>query len=112
MSPFPETNDPKVLIIVFGLPGAGKTYVGRILQECFGFFFYDGDNDLPDRMRAAIAAQAPIDDAMRDVFFARIILSIRRLQPEHNRLVVGQTCIKEKYRRQAAAILEKWFPED
>lgn len=40
-----------MLLILFGLPGCGKNYVGEILQSSFGFYFYDGDDALTDDMR-------------------------------------------------------------
>jgi len=94
------------LFITFGLPGAGKTYVARVFNE-FGFYVHDGDDDLTDEMKIAIATQKPINDAMRDAFFDQIIESIHRLRPHHPRLVVAQTFIKEKYRLR----VREHFPE-
>lgn len=94
------------LFVTFGLPGAGKTYVARVFEE-FGFFFHDGDVDLTEAMKIAIASQSPIDDTLRDAFFENIIHSIERLRLETSRLVVAQTFIKEKYRRR---VLD-YFPE-
>lgn len=90
--------EPPQLWVAFGLPGAGKTYVARAFEH-FGFALHDGDDDLPDAMRAAIAASQPIDDGLRDQFFARIIASTSKLWPENPKLVIAQTFIKEKYRR-------------
>ena len=42
------------LIILFGLPGTGKTYVGKVFEKYFDYYFYDGDNDLTPEMREAI----------------------------------------------------------
>jgi len=94
----PATTNHPALLVAFGLPGAGKTYVARTFEH-FGFTMHDGDDDLPEAMRAAIAASQPIDDTLRDEFFARIIASAARLWPDHPHLVVAQTFIKEKYRR-------------
>jgi gluconate kinase len=86
------------LYVAFGLPGAGKTYVARVFGQ-YGFFVHDGDDDLPDDMRAVIHASQPVTDDMRDEFFARIIAHVDQLLLEHPRLVVAQTFIKERYRR-------------
>lgn len=88
------------ILILFGLPGAGKTFVGKILKEKFNFFFHDGDKDLTAEMKTAIASQQPISDEMRDAFFERIISSVQNAQKIHPNLVVAQTYIKEKYRKQ------------
>lgn len=94
------------LIVVFGLPGAGKTYVSKILQKHFGYFFYDGDLDLPEDMKSAISKSLPITDDMREVFFANIVSSIKKLQKTHSKIVIAQTFIKEKYRN----LIKKEFP--
>ena len=86
------------LIVTFGLPGAGKTYAARLFEN-FGFTMHDADDDLPDQMREAISTQQPVTDTMRDEFFGRIIAHVHQLLPEHPKLVVAQTFIKEKYRR-------------
>ena len=86
------------LFVTFGLPGAGKTYAARLFEH-FGFTMLDGDDDLPDVMRYAIATQQPINDDMRDQFFKRISAHVEQLLPKHPKLVVAQTFIKEKYRQ-------------
>ncbi|MEO8609852.1 MAG: AAA family ATPase [Chloroflexota bacterium] len=90
--------DRPALVVAFGLPGAGKTYAARVFEE-FGFTMHDGDDDLPDDMRAAIAASQPISDALRDIFFGQIIASAQRLWPENPKVVIAQTYIKEKCRQ-------------
>ena len=34
-----------MFLYLFGLPAAGKNYVGQVLAEEFGYTFYDGDLD-------------------------------------------------------------------
>ncbi len=85
------------IYVTFGLPGAGKTYAARLFEN-FSFFCHDGDDDLPADMRQAIATQQPVNDEMRDRFFAAIIQHVHQLTPLHPRIVVAQTFIKEKYR--------------
>jgi len=87
------------LIILFGPTGAGKTYVGKLLAKEFGYFFYDGDSDLTDEMKQALHSMQPINDQMRHRFITQLIRSIERLCYNHDKLVVAQTFIKDKYRR-------------
>ncbi|MEZ4669757.1 MAG: AAA family ATPase [Anaerolineae bacterium] len=98
--------EPIKLFVFFGLPGAGKSYAANVFER-FGFYIHDGDVDLPDEMRHAIATQQPVDDTMRDEFFRRITEHVRQLLPAHPRLVLAQTFIKEKYRRRFL----KTFPQ-
>ncbi len=53
------------LIILFGTTGAGKTFIGRLLEKEFGYHFYDGDVDLTEEMKTALHSMQPINDAMR-----------------------------------------------
>ena len=86
------------LIILFGLPGAGKTFIGKIFEKYFNYYFYDGDNDLTEEMKKAIKIKKVFTDRMRDVFFEKLIKKIQNLKSKHKKLAVAQTFIKEKYR--------------
>ena len=95
------------LIILFGLPGSGKTYVGNVIAKNFPYYFHDGDLDLPEAMKQRLAKKLPITDSMRDIFFDQINQQIQRLKQTHKNIVVAQTFIKEKYREQLLTL----FPE-
>lgn len=94
-----------MLLVVFGLPGAGKTYVGKLLEENYGFYFYDGDNDLTDEMKQALKEKKLFNDAMRDIFFQKLIDKVLQLYKTKKNLVVTQTFIKEKYRSQFLKVM-------
>ncbi|HLD01808.1 MAG TPA: AAA family ATPase [Patescibacteria group bacterium] len=95
-----------MMLILFGLPGAGKTYIGKLLEKEFGFFFYDGDIDLTEEMKQAITTKTPFTDQMRDVYFNTLLQTVSRLHVKHQKLVLAQTFIKETYRK----IFLKSFP--
>lgn len=86
------------IYVVFGLPGAGKTFVGEIMQKYFDFFHYDGDQDMPEKLKTAIKKQELITDDLRDEFFNKLIASIKLLKTKYKKIVISQTFIKEKYR--------------
>lgn len=89
--------------MLFGIPGAGKTYVGRVLAHTFDFHFRDVDQDLPDDMRHAILHKQPVTDAMRDAFFARVIAITRDLRAVYPRVAIANTILKSRHRQQVAA---------
>lgn len=89
-----------MILVLFGLPGAGKTYIGKLLEEKYKWHFYDGDADLPQSMLDALKNLSPITDEMRDEFINRLVESARKLKNSHKNLVVSQTFLKEKHRRQ------------
>ena len=90
-----------MIIILFGLPGAGKTYVGKLMHKFFNYTFYDGDHDVTDAIKTAIETKTPFTDDMRDEFFLKLFHSMDRLLEHHENLVIAQTFIKERYRLQA-----------
>ncbi|HSW88466.1 MAG TPA: shikimate kinase [Candidatus Saccharimonadales bacterium] len=86
------------IYVLFGLPGAGKTFVGKIFEESFGFSFYEGDADLTEEMKEAIVTKTPFTDEMRDIFFHNLIHNVKNKYKEKKKIVIAQTFIKEKYR--------------
>ncbi len=96
------TAEDSTLLYLFGLPAAGKNFVGTVLADTFGYTFYDGDLDLPEAMRAAVRDGQPFTDDMRDEFYATIIDRIGELRTEHAELAFGQATFKERHRQQIA----------
>lgn len=89
-----------MLLVFFGLPGAGKSYAARVVAREFNLMFHDGDDDLPASMRAAIASSQPITDDQRDEFFTALIAHVRHIRAGGVPLAVAQTFIKDRHRRQ------------
>lgn len=85
-------------VFLYGLAGAGKSYVGWIIAERFGYSPYDLDKDLTSAMRQAIVAKVPFTDEMRDEYFDVVIRRIGELKTLHPRLVVMQGAYKERHR--------------
>ncbi len=89
-----------MIFVVFGLPGTGKTFVGKLLNEKLGYYYYEGDTVMPDDIKDAVFKKQAITDEQRDVFFKRLIEEIKKLQETQQNIVVSQTFIKEQYRQQ------------
>lgn len=90
----------RMIIVVFGFPGSGKTFVGQILSKQLGYFYYDGDNCLTEGIKEAVQKKKIITDAMRDMYFTSLSKEVKELQKTHQNIVITQTFIKEKYRKQ------------
>jgi gluconate kinase len=88
------------LLVVFGKPGAGKSFVANILSDSFEYHCHDGDTDLPKAMREALFRKEIITDAMRKEFITNMIASIQKLSKKHKKIVVHQTFLKEYMRKQ------------
>lgn len=95
------------LVFLFGLAGVGKSYVGKIVAERFGYIAYDLDSDLTPAMREAIARRVPFTEEMRDEFFDVVVRRITELSAEHSYLVLMQGAYKERHR----AMVRQVHPE-
>lgn len=89
-----------MLIVLFGLSGSGKNFVGDILQNHFGFHFWDADDALPLDMQESIKNKQAFTQDMRDRFTRIIIQTIGELQKTHQDLVISQALYKEINRKQ------------
>ena len=92
-----------MLIFLFGLPAAGKNYVGRILADDYCFHFHDADDDLPPDMLRAIQNKQIATEAMRDAHLQNIIAQIRQLQGTYSDIAVAAALFKERHRREMVA---------
>lgn len=95
-----------MLFIIFGLPGAGKSYLGTILQKTFGLFHYDGDDALPINMKRTLIKGERITDRQRVIFSNKLIQQVKKIAQQQKDIAVSQTFIKEQYRLRFA----KHFP--
>ena len=83
---------------MFGLPGAGKSFVARQFASLEGAHFHDGDDDLPADMRAAIDAAQKVTPDMRDRFVDAMSHSVESLLRRHQDVVLAQTFLKQRHR--------------
>ncbi len=88
------------IYVAFGLPGSGKTFIGKIFQKNFDYYFFDGDQDLSDEMKQAIQKRAVVTNDMRNAFFRALIKSVKEIALKYDKIIIAQTFIKEKHRNQ------------
>lgn len=90
------------LVIVFGMPGAGKSYVAQVLAGQFGYFQVNGDEALPADMKKKILEKSDVTSDMRTRFVENIIAGIGHVPDSETKIVVHQALIKEHMRGQLA----------
>ena len=96
-----------MFLYLFGLPAAGKNYVGQVLADEFGYTFYDGDLDLTDELRDAVRDGRPFTDPMRDRFYDALVLRIAAFfePPQHPHFVIRNEGGREEVIEQLRALL-------
>jgi gluconate kinase len=99
----PEIQPMPPSFFLYGLPGCGKSYVGKKLAE-MGYRFEEGDDWLTGDMRAALSRGEGFTPSQRDAYCDLIIERINTITDEeiHGQrrpLAVAQAMFKRKHRR-------------
>jgi gluconokinase len=88
-----------MVVIIFGVSGAGKSVIGHLLAQEQGWRFYDADDFHPpaniDKMRQAI----PLTDEDRQPWLTSLRELIQRSLAAKEDAVLACSALKEKYRR-------------
>jgi len=96
-----ESATEPVLWFLYGVSGAGKSWVADRLGEHFGWTVYHADEDITQEMKDALARSQPFTPAMRDAYFQRlaVLLQQRLNESEGRDILVSQGAYKRKHRR-------------
>ncbi len=97
-----------MVIVLFGLPGAGKSYLGKLLEKAYGFTFLEGDNALTDDMKECVKNKESFTQEMRDKFTQILIDRISLVKKVTNNapVVLSQALFKRKNREE----IQEAFP--
>ena len=95
--------EQKRLLILFGLPGAGKSYAGALLRDEFGFYFHESDEDIPEDYRRLVQAGRVVSDERRDAFHRDLLDRVEALWQAQHRLAVAVPLLRQRHRT--------WFRE-
>lgn len=89
-----------MLVILFGLAGSGKNYVGQIFKKYSNFHFWDADVLLTEEMKECISKKQSFTQNMRDNYTDIIIKHIKTLTAKHENVVISQGLYKNQNREQ------------
>lgn len=92
------------LIILFGLPGAGKSFIGHLCQQEKNHTHFDGDILLSAAMREQLANNELLTEEMRDELCENLIAAIHELTQQHPQLIVSQALPKKRNRQKILKI--------
>lgn len=96
-----------MIIIIFGLAAAGKTFVGNIIGKHFDFYFEDADAWLSSDMKEYVKDQKHFTLDMLDNFTRKIIHNIERLNQKFTNIAISQAL----YRSNNRDTIQKYFED-
>jgi gluconokinase len=94
-----ESGVWRVVIILMGVAGAGKTTVGKQLAQSLGWRFVEGDDFHPPANVAKMAAGIPLTDEDRAPWLERLRGLIQEALERGEPAVVACSALKERYRQ-------------
>ena len=88
-----------MVIILFGVAGAGKTVIGHALAAALGWEFYDADQFHPPGNIEKLARGIPLADEDRWPWLERLAELIRTRLAQGEHAVLACSALKESYRQ-------------
>jgi gluconokinase len=87
-----------VIVIVFGVSGAGKTTIGKLLAEELGWKFYEADDFHPRANIEKMRSGRPLKDEDRWPWLERLREQITRSITAKDNAVLACSALKRAYR--------------
>jgi gluconokinase len=87
-----------VIVIVFGVSGAGKTTIGKLLAEHLGWRFYEADDFHPRANIEKMRSGHPLTDEDRWPWLERLREQITRSLAAKENVVLACSALKRAYR--------------
>jgi shikimate kinase len=89
---------PKIFIF-FGVPGSGKSYLGKKFAEEHGLFFYESDDDFEQFREWLDTSPKDKKEKIKEGFYQIVIEKIQRFLEKYGKLVVASALGTEKHRK-------------
>jgi len=87
----------KKLIVLFGMSGSGKNYLGESLSDHINGMFVDGDDLFTDQDIEHLK-QVTFTDEMRDDYHKRLINYVDKLFIENTNIILATCLVKQRHR--------------
>lgn len=87
-----------MIVIVFGVSGAGKTTIGKLLAEQLGWRFYEADDFHPRANIEKMYSGRPLTDEDRWPWLQRLREQIRGSLAAKENAVLACSALKHAYR--------------
>lgn len=97
---------PNRLIVIMGLPGSGKTSLGKITAERLGYTFYDMDDTMPKEMKDKMKNNQLVSPEERSAYQKSWMEDLKELL-KSNSVIASLVLMKEHQRK----LLYEVFPD-
>ena len=87
-----------MLLVLMGVPGAGKTTLSKLLAEDLGFEFYDIDDHIPQKYKEKMKNNQILSEEDRDDYMVGIIQDLKNLSQKRS-IVTALVLFREKDRK-------------
>ena len=91
-------SEISMLLVLYGVPGAGKTTLSQILAKDLGFEFYDIDDHMPLKYKEKMKKNQILNEEERDDYMAEIIQDLKILSQTKS-IVTALVLFREKDRK-------------
>ncbi|WP_031218267.1 gluconokinase [Halomonas sp. PBN3] len=86
------------LVLVMGVSGSGKSFIGRRLAEAISAYFIDADDHHSPTSIAKMSRGEPLNDGDREGWLATLADYYRDHRQQGRSLVIGCSALKRRYR--------------
>lgn len=93
----------RMVVIVMGVAGSGKTTIGRLLAQDLGWSFYDADSFHPPENVRKMASGTPLTDKDRQPWLEALRELIDGLAEQKQDAVLACSALKKSYREKFGA---------
>ena len=87
-----------VVVVVMGVTGVGKTTIGRLVAEDYGWAFLDADDFHPPANVAKMRSGVPLTDADREPWLTALRAEIDARLARSESAVLACSALKQSYR--------------